>query len=65
MNSKRKKNFTCSLCNKAFIDNAHLKDHEVNSFIQLNSRLSTLESNHLSVNSAINDLLEVGRCVFI
>lgn len=29
MNTKRKKNFTCALCNKTFIDNAHLKDHEV------------------------------------
>ena len=29
MNTKRKKNFTCALCNKTFIDKAHLKDHEV------------------------------------
>ena len=29
MNAKKKKNFVCSQCNKSFIDNAHLKDHEV------------------------------------
>ena len=29
MNTKKKKNFVCSQCNKSFIDNAHLKDHEV------------------------------------
>ena len=26
---KKQKNFTCAICNMAFIDNAHLKDHEV------------------------------------
>ena len=31
MNTKKKKNFVCAHCNKSFIDNAHLKDHEVRS----------------------------------
>ena len=29
MNTKKKKNFICTECNKGFIDNAHLKDHQV------------------------------------
>ena len=63
MNASRKKKFACTQCTKLFIDNAHLKEHQVLIMLKTkNCRLNIRRKRHLFVIYVINGLQETIHC---